>query len=49
MTRRWGVPALSLWLILSGLIPLLNVRFSHIDTIMALLAVAAGVLLLFRK
>jgi hypothetical protein len=37
---------LSLWLILQGLLPLLNLQFTGSGTILALLAIAAGILLL---
>lgn len=41
-----GIILLSIWLILTGLLPLLNINFPASGTILALLAVAAGVLLL---
>lgn len=53
--RRWrlseelGKLLLSVWLIATGLIPLLDISFSNQDTLMGLLAVAAGVLLLLRR
>jgi hypothetical protein len=37
---------LSLWLILQGLLPLLNLQFTGSGTILALLAIAADILLL---
>jgi hypothetical protein len=40
---------LSVWLILTGLLPLLHLSFSGIGTLMAVLAIAAGVLLLLRR
>jgi hypothetical protein len=46
LRNRLGVLLLSLWLILHGLFALLNVDFSGSGTVMALLAIAAGVLLL---
>jgi hypothetical protein len=36
---------LAIWLILTGLIPLLNLGFSGLHLIMAILAIAAGVLI----
>ncbi len=42
LTKNIGMLLLSIWLILSGLIPLLNIYFSGIGTIMAILAIAAG-------
>lgn len=48
--RNLGVILLSLWLILTGLLPLLNIRVSStVTTGLALLAIAAGVLLLLRR
>jgi hypothetical protein len=37
------------WLIMSGLIPLLNISFSGLGTVMAVGAIAAGVLLILGK
>ena len=45
MTRNIGMLVLALWLILTGLIPLLNLNFSGLGTVMAVLAVAAGILI----
>jgi hypothetical protein len=36
---------LAVWLILTGLVPLLNLSFSGLGMLMAVLAIAAGVLL----
>jgi hypothetical protein len=44
--RSIGMILLALWLILSGLIPLLRLSFTGIGTAMAILAIAAGILLL---
>jgi hypothetical protein len=46
LTRNLGLLVLSVWLILAGLLPLLNLRFPASGVILALLAIAAGVLLL---
>ena len=46
LRNRLGILVLSVWLILEGLLPLLNVHFSGSGTVMSLLAIAAGVLLL---
>jgi len=46
LRNRLGILVLSVWLILEGLLPLLNVQFSGSGTVMSLLAIAAGVLLL---
>jgi hypothetical protein len=40
---------LAIWLILTGLMPLLNLSFSGAGTLMAILAIAAGVLLLIGR
>jgi len=41
---------LAIWLILTGLLPLLNVRISAtVNTVLAVIAIAAGVLILLRR
>jgi hypothetical protein len=40
---------LAVWLILTGLIPLLNLSFSGLGTVMAILAIAAGALILVGR
>lgn len=40
-----GMLLLALWLVMTGLIPLLHLSFSGMGTAMAVLAVAAGVLI----
>jgi hypothetical protein len=48
--RNLGMILLAIWLILTGLLPLLNVRLSTtITTALAILAIAAGVLILIRR
>ena len=49
VTKNLGMLCLSAWLILTGLIPLVNLSFSGLGTIMEILAIAAGVLLLLGK
>jgi hypothetical protein len=55
MGRGAGLPAnlgyllLAIWLILTGLLPLLNIDFAGSGTILAILGIAAGVLLLLRR
>jgi riboflavin transporter FmnP len=44
--RSLGMILLCIWLILTGLIPLLNLHFSGFPVIMQILAIAAGVLIL---
>jgi hypothetical protein len=46
LTRNLGMLLLGIWLILTGLIPLLNLGLSGLSTLMAILAVAAGALIL---
>ncbi len=49
LTRRLGFLLLGIWLILMGLIPLLHLSFSGLDIIIAILAIAAGVLILLDR
>jgi hypothetical protein len=46
MKRSFGVLLLSAWLIMTGLAHLLHFSFSYMGTVMAIVATAAGVLLL---
>jgi hypothetical protein len=45
LTRNIGTLLLAIWLVLTGLVPLLSLSFSGLGTLMAVLAVAAGVLI----
>lgn len=47
--QTWGMIALAAWLILQGLIALIDLSFSGLSLIMGGLAIAAGVLILMRK
>jgi hypothetical protein len=48
--RNLGMLLLGIWLILTGLLPLLNVRVSAtITTVLAVVAIAAGILILLRR
>ena len=48
--RNFGMLLLGLWLILTGLLPLLNIRVSStVTTGLAVLGIAAGVLILVRR
>lgn len=49
LTRNVGMLLLAAWLVLTGLIPLLNLSFSGLGTVMAILAIAAGVLILVGR
>jgi hypothetical protein len=46
LTKSLGMLLLGIWLLLTGLIPLLNVSVSGLGTLMAVLAIAAGALIL---
>ena len=45
VTRNIGMLLLAIWLVLSGLIPLLSLSFSGLGVVMAILAIAAGVMI----
>ena len=48
--RNFGMILLAVWLILTGLLPLLNVRTTPtVNTVLAVLAIAAGLLILLRR
>jgi hypothetical protein len=47
--RNLGMLLLAAWLILTGLMPLLNLSFSGLGTVMAILAIAAGVLIVVGR
>ncbi len=49
ITRNIGMLLLAVWLILTGLIPLLNIHVSGLGTVMAVLAVAAGILIVIGR
>jgi hypothetical protein len=49
LTSNIGMLLLAVWLILTGLIPLLNFSFSGQGTVMAILAVAAGILIVIGR
>ena len=48
-TRNLGMLLLGVWLILTGLIPLLNLTSSGLVTLLAVLAIAAGALILIGR
>jgi hypothetical protein len=45
LNKNLGMLLTGIWLIATGLIPLLDLSFSGLGTIMALLAIAAGALI----
>lgn len=49
LPKNLGMILLAIWLILTGLIELLKFSFTGLGIIMAILAVAAGVLILMRR
>lgn len=48
LTKNLGMFLLGIWLILAGLLPLLKITIPFSDTILALLAIAAGIVILLR-
>jgi len=49
LTKSIGMLLLGIWLVLTGLIPLLSLSFSGLGTLMAILAIAAGLLILIGR
>lgn len=49
LIKNFGLLLLAAWLILTGLIPLLNLSFSGLGAVMSILAVAAGVLIVVGR
>ena len=49
MKRNFGVLLLAVWLILTGLIPLISLSFAYLSTGMAVIAIVAGVLLIIGR
>jgi hypothetical protein len=49
MRKNLGMLLLGVWLILTGVIPLINLTFSGLGTMMAVLAIAAGALIITGK
>jgi hypothetical protein len=49
VAQNVGMLLLAVWLMLTGLVPLLNLRFDGLGTLMAVLAVAAGALVALRR
>ncbi len=49
LNKNLGMMLLGVWLILSGVIPLLSLSFSGLGTLMAILAIAAGALIIAGK
>jgi hypothetical protein len=49
VTRNLGMLLLAAWLVMTGVIPLLNLSFSGLGTVMAILAIAAGILIVVGR
>ena len=49
VTKNLGMVLLGIWLIVTGLIPLLNFSFAGLGTLMAIVAIAAGALILVGR
>jgi hypothetical protein len=49
MTRNLGMMLLGIWLLITGLVGLLNLSFSGLGTLMAILATAAGIMILMGR
>lgn len=49
LTKNLGFLLLGIWLIATGLIPLLGFGFAGLSMVMAVLAIAAGVLILLGR
>jgi hypothetical protein len=49
VTKNLGMLLLGIWLIITGLIPLLNLTYSGLGTLMAVLALAAGALIIVGR
>ena len=49
LTKNLGMLALSVWLILTGLMQLVDIASSGLVTVMAVLALAAGALILVGR
>jgi hypothetical protein len=49
LPKNLGLLLLGVWLILMGLVPLLNLSFQGLGTIMNILAIAAGVVILMGR
>jgi len=47
--KNLGMLLTGIWLIVTGLIPLLDLRFSGLGTLMAALAIAAGALIIMGR
>ena len=49
LTKNLGMILLGIWLIMTGLIPLLHLNFEGLALIMAVLAIVSGVMILLGR
>jgi hypothetical protein len=49
VTKNLGLLLLAIWLVLTGLAPLMHLSFSGLGMLMSILAIAAGILLLIGR
>jgi hypothetical protein len=49
LTSNIGMLLLAVWLILTGLIPLINFSFQGLGTVMSVLAMVAGILIVVGR
>jgi len=49
LTKNTGMLLLGIWLVLTGLASLVNLSFAGLGTLMAILAITAGVLILLER
>ena len=49
LTKNLGMVLLGIWLIMTGLIPLLHFNFQGLSLIMAILAIVTGALILLGR
>jgi hypothetical protein len=48
-TRNLGLLLLAIWLIITGLLPFVQISFANMGSVLAVLAIAAGVLILLER
>lgn len=48
-TKNLGMLLLGIWLVATGLLPLVHVTFANMNSILAVLAIAAGCLILLDR
>jgi hypothetical protein len=49
LPKNLGIILLAIWLVLTGLASLIDLRFAGFPIILGLLAIAAGLLILFQR